>query len=171
MPSFAPILVWPLPSEPWHLAQDFSKFSFASPASALKAAAKPIAIASVIVFFIALFLFVVAALLALHFFAPSRVSFATRASFGQSGFAQCFAFFAKPEQDKVAVIAISHALQKMFGFRQPPCSAVFIVGLTCPANYGRSKSVFCRRNRPRGEKKTRCPVLRQHPRNRVRVST
>src|ERR1041384_4375291 len=67
MPSFAPILVWPLPSEPWHLAQDFSKFSFASPASALKAAAKPIAIASVIVFFIALFLFVVAALLALHF--------------------------------------------------------------------------------------------------------
>src|ERR1051325_1240697 len=52
MPSFSPILVWPLPSGPWHLVQFFSQFSFASAAEAWIAAAKPITVASRINFFI-----------------------------------------------------------------------------------------------------------------------
>jgi hypothetical protein len=40
-PSFWPILVWPLPSAPWHLAQSESQFVFPSAAEAVIAAAKP----------------------------------------------------------------------------------------------------------------------------------
>src|SRR5208282_5414325 len=52
IPSFWPILVWPLPSAPWHLAQSESQLALASAAEAFRAAAKPNTVASTSIFFI-----------------------------------------------------------------------------------------------------------------------
>src|SRR5690242_14207256 len=52
--SFLPILVSPLPSAPWHLAQSFSQISLASPARAVRAPAASRARLSTTSFFICL---------------------------------------------------------------------------------------------------------------------
>ena len=47
-----PMLVWPLPSAPWHLAHRVSQFPLASEAEAVSAAVKPRTTANMMIFFI-----------------------------------------------------------------------------------------------------------------------
>src|SRR5208282_393179 len=51
------MLVWPLPSAPWHLAHRASQFPLASEAEAVSVAVKPRTAANMIIFFIVVALF------------------------------------------------------------------------------------------------------------------